>query len=77
MSQPSPLPASSEPRSPAGSASHASESLATNRIKPRVCEQNWDNQARQVMIDVEDEDQGTGDESNPCLDVPVGVVQLD
>ena len=59
VSQPSPLPASSEPRSPAGSASHASESLATNRIKPRVCEQNWDIQAHQVMMDVEDEDQGT------------------
>ena len=54
----------------------ASESSATNCIKTGVFEQNWDIQA-QVSMDVEDEDQGTEDESNPCLDNPIGVVQLD
>ena len=76
VSQASPVTASSEPRSPVGSVTRASESLAANRIQPRVCEQNWDIQA-QVSMDVEDEDQGTEDESNPCLDDPIGVVQLD
>ena len=76
VSQASPVTASSQPRSLVGSVTRASESLSANRIQPRVCEQNWDLQA-QVYMDVEDEDQGTEDESNPCLDDPIGVVHLD
>ena len=54
VSQPSPLPASSEPRSPVASVTRASESLATNHIKTRVCDQNCDIQAHQDLMDVED-----------------------
>ena len=76
MSQAGPMTASSEPRSPVGSVTRASDSLAANRIQPGVCDQNWDIQAPGLM-DVEDEDLGTEDESNPCIDDPFGVVQLD
>ena len=76
MSQAGLMTANSEPRSPVGSVTRASDSLAANRIQPRVCDQNWDNQTPGLM-DVEDEELGTGDESNPCIDVPIGVVQLD
>ena len=54
----------------------ADESLAANHIQTREFDQNWENQAPGLM-DVEDDDLGTGDESNPCIDVPIGVVQLD
>ena len=46
----------------------ASSSLATNHIQTREFDQNWENQDP-VLMDVEDDDLGTGNESNPCIDV--------
>ena len=54
---------------------HASESSATHRSKTRFCEQDWDSQENQNLMDVEDQE--TEDESNQLLDAAIGVVQLD
>ena len=71
-------PSKQEPRSPVGSVTDtdADECLAANHKPTREFDQDWEHPGPGLM-DVEEDDMGTGDESNPCIDGPIGVVQLD
>ena len=66
-------PSKQKPRSPVGSVTDtdADESLAANHIQTREFDQNWENPAPGLM-DVEDDDLGTGDERRLTVSLPSG-----